>query len=324
MERSADKVQYIRTCSIWRALEIFGDVPTLLILQSYWLGARRFDDFCRSTGLLKTVVSGRLKKLVENHCLVKVAYTERPRRFEYKATEELLDMFPTALAMLHWERKWGSAKGKIDIRVTHSKCGELTDPHSACVSCRGEVDARDIDWEPGPGIGEMPAVYSRRRRQTSQSNGETTELLDEVTQIIGDRWSALVLRAVFTGLNQFQEILEDTAISTNILADRLADLCDGGVLRRVEEPNDLRRANYRLTDKGRDIYPILITLLQWGDKWRPAPQGPPLLLTHRPCGERLEIIMACSSCAHEVMPHDTSVEVLSDERRIDYGARRRA
>lgn len=324
MGSNSGKVQYIRTCSIWRALEIFGDAPTLLILQSYWLGARRFDDFCRSTGLLKTVVSGRLKKLIRNNCLVKVAYRERPRRFEYRATEELLDLFPTALAMLHWERKWGSTNGKIDIRIVHSPCGELTDPLPACASCGEEVDARDSAWEPGPGIGEMPAVYSRRRRKTSQSTGETTELLDDITQLIGDRWSALILRSVFTGLNQFQEILDDTAISTNILADRLAELCDEGILRRVEEPNDMRRANYRLTDKGRDIYPILITLMQWGDKWRPAPEGPPLLLTHRPCDEPLEIVMACSNCGQEVAPQDTSVEIFRDKRRLDLRARRRA
>jgi DNA-binding HxlR family transcriptional regulator len=323
MGNSAGKVQHIRTCSIWRALEIFGDAPTLLILQSYWLGARRFDDFCRSTGLLKTVVSGRLKKLIQNHCLVKVAYRERPKRYEYHATEELLDLFPTALAMLHWERQWGSTKGKVDIRVTHSACGELTDPHPACASCGGEVHARDVSWEPGPGIGEMPAIYSRRRRQTSQSTGEATELLDDITQLIGDRWSALILRSVFTGLNQFQEILDNTAVSTNILADRLAELCDGGVLYRVEEPKDMRRANYRLTDKGRDIYPILITLMQWGDRWRPAPEGPPLVLTHRPCNESLEIVMACSCCDERVDPRDTSVEVFRKDERLVIGARRR-
>ena len=324
MGNPTGKVQYIRTCSIWRALEIVGDAPTLLILQSYWLGARRFDDFCRSTGLLKTVVSGRLKKLMQNDCLVKVAYRERPKRYEYHATEELLDLFPTALAMLHWERKWGSKKGKIDIRVTHSSCGKLTDPSPACASCRGDVDARDVTWEPGPGIGEMPATYSRRRRQTSQSTGETTELLDDITQLIGDRWSALILRSVLTGLSQFQEILDDTAISTNILAARLAELCEGGVLRKVEEPKDMRRANYRLTDKGRDIYPILITLMQWGDRWRPAPEGPPLLLTHRPCRDSLDIIMACSCCGEKVDPRDTSVEVFREDERLVIGDRRRA
>jgi len=324
MNSSAGNVQFIRTCSIWRALEIFGDAPTLLILQSYWLGARRFDDFCRSTGLLKTVVSGRLKNLITNNCLVKVAYRDKPRRFEYRATQELLDCFPAALAMLHWERQWGSKNGKIDIQVTHMPCGELTDPFPACSSCNRAVDARDTSWEPGPGIGEMPAIYSRRRRRTSQLNGETTELLNDITRVIGDRWSALILRSVFTGLNQFQEILDDTAISTNILADRLAELCETGILRRVEEPNDMRRANYRLTDKGRDIYPILITLMQWGDKWRPAAEGPPLLLTHLPCAESLEIVMACSSCGAEVAPRDTKVEIFRDDQKLDAGGRLRA
>ncbi|MGI9247564.1 MAG: winged helix-turn-helix transcriptional regulator, partial [Woeseiaceae bacterium] len=221
MTISRRKAQLIRTCSIWRALEILGDVPTLLIMQSYWLGARRFDDFCRSTGLLKTVVSGRLKKLVRDNCLVKVVYTEKPRRFEYKATTVFLGFFPTALAMLRWERKWGKKSGKINIHVKHLTCDEKTAPHPVCASCRREVDARDVSWEPGPGIGHMPATYSRRRRQTTQSTGETTELLDDIIRVIGDRWSSLIVRSIFTGINQFQEILDDTAISTNILTDRL-------------------------------------------------------------------------------------------------------
>jgi len=324
MEKTDKKAQLIRTCSIWRALEIFGDVPTLLIVQSYWLGARRFDDFHRSTGLLKTVVSGRLKKLIGNNCLVKVAYSERPRRFEYKATEELLDLFPMALAMLHWERKWGNTKGKINIRVTHSTCGEITDPHPVCRCCREDVDARRVSWEPGPGIGYMPAVYGRRRRQISQSVGETTELLDNIIQVIGDRWSSLIVRSIFSGINQYQGILEDTAISTNILADRLAELCDRGILHKVEQPNDMRRANYKLTDRGRDIYPIIITLMQWGDKWRPAPEGPPLLLTHEPCGKPLEIVLACSSCGEEVLPQDSSSELFRKRKRIELRTRRPA
>ena len=324
MAKPANNVQLIRTCSIWRALEIFGDAPTLLVVQSYWLGARRFDDFCRSTGLLKTVVSGRLKKLVGNNCLVKVAYSERPSRFEYKATEELLDLFPTALAMLHWERRWGNKAGKIEVRTSHSTCGRTTEPHPVCKCCREEIDARDVSWKPGPGIGHMPATYGRRRRRTSQAMGETTKLLDDIVRIVGDRWSSLILRSVFTGINQFQEILDDTAISTNILSDRLAELCDGGILYKVEDPDDMRRANYRLTDKGRDIYPILIALMQWGDKWRPAPEGPPLLLTHTICGKPLEVVLACSSCNEKVDPRDASAELFREEQSVTLGARLRA
>ena len=307
--KRASNVQLIRTCSIWRALEIIGDTPTLLITQSYWLGARRFDDFCQQTGLLKTVVSDRLKRLIDNDCLVKIAYSERPKRYEYKATQQFLDFFPTALAMLWWERKWGARDGKIDIRLTHTACGQVTEPRPVCKSCGEEIDPRDVSWKPGPGVGLMPATYSRRRRQTSPAARETA-LPDAIVRIIGDRWATLILRSIFTGINQFQEIVEDTAISTNILADRLADLAEQDIITGIEDPNDMRRTNYKLTEKGRSVYPVLLTLLEWGDKWRPAPEGPPLILTHNPCGKQLKAVMACSACGERVDPRDTSYELL--------------
>jgi len=301
-------VHMIRTCSIWRTLEIIGDLPTLLLMESYWLGARRFDEFCNDTGLLKTVVSDRLKKLIDNECMTKVAYSKRPARYEYKATKQFLEFYPTALAMLYWERKWGLRSGKIMVRLRHRKCGAATRPRPVCKCCREEIDACDVSWKEGPGVGLMKADYSRRRRPSGAGAGVSTPLLDEIAQIIGDRWSTLILRSIFTGLNTFQEILEDTAISTNILSERLVDLCRDSVLKRVGDEADARRAHYRLTNKGRDIYPIILSLLEWGDKWRPSPKGPPLLLTHKSCGKPLELEMACQACGEDVKARDVAFE----------------
>jgi len=283
-------------------------------MESYWLGSRRFDEFCRQTGLLKSVVSNRLKRLIKNDCLEKVAYNEKPKRFEYKATERYLDLFPLALAMLHWERQWSDKTGKLEVLLTHKTCNEITDPFPACKACQTEINPRDVSWEVGPGVGLMEATYSRRRRQIAEPEN-ATKLLDEVIRIIGDRWATLILRSLFSGINQFQEILEDTAIATNILSNRLADLCDEDIIYAAEVPDDLRRIEYKLTDKGISIYPILIALLQWGDKWLPAPEGPPLLLTHNVCGKPLEIEMACSACDEEVLPNQTSYELQVSKHR---------
>ena len=109
----SQNIKYIRTCSIWRALEVIGDKPTLLIMESYWMGSRRFADFQAQTGLLKTVISNRLQKLIDAGCMEKVLYSQRPRRFEYRATEKFLDIYPTALCMLHWERNGVSKRVKL-------------------------------------------------------------------------------------------------------------------------------------------------------------------------------------------------------------------
>ncbi len=316
VNKAPDKVKLIRTCSIWRSLEIVGDTPTLLIMESYWFGARRFDEFCRQTGLLKTVVSDRLKRLIRNDCLVKVAYSEKPRRFEYKGTEQFLDLFPMALAMLHWERKWSQKPNALEVKLTHTPCRAATEPLPVCKSCRAEISPRDVSWKVGPGVGQMEATYSRRRRQTAES-GSNTKLLDEVIRIVGDRWATLILRSLFSGINQFQEILEDTGMATNILSDRLSELCQERVLYTVDVPGDSRRIEYKLTEKGIGIYPILLTLLEWGDKWRPAPEGPPLLLTHNLCGKPLKIEMACSACNKEILVTDTSFELKISNSRGD-------
>ncbi|MDO6694489.1 helix-turn-helix domain-containing protein [Aliiglaciecola sp. 3_MG-2023] len=298
-------VKLIQTCSIWRALEIIGDSPVLLIMESYWLGARRFDEFCQQTKLLKPVVSNRLKRLIDKGCMVKVAYSERPKRYEYKATEKFIDLYPVALAMLHWERQWGQKSGKLEIVLTHKSCGNITDPFPACESCGTEISPLDVSWETGPGAGEMEAKYSARRRKTSKSASSTT-LLDDSIQIIGDRWGMLIFRSLFSGVNQFQGILKATYIATNILSNRLSELCEDGFLTTTEVAGDSRRIQYKLTKKGISIYPIILTLMQWGDKWLPSPEGPPLLLTHTICGDPLKLEMICSCCKKEVYPTDTS------------------
>lgn len=311
--------KFIRTCSIWRSLEVIGDAPTLLILESFWFGARRFDEFQKRTGLLKTVVSDRLKKLVQADCLRKVAYSERPPRYEYQATEKLRDLFPVSLAMLYWERKWGALEGKLRITLRHKTCGETTSPKPVCGSCRKDINPADSDWREGPGVGMMLAKYSRRRRRTAgaESLNHSTTLFDEISSIIGDRWSTLIIRSIFTNLNKFDEIREDTQIATNVLSERLAHLCEEGILIKQPLAEQTGRHCYRLTDKGKGIYPILLFLLVWGDKWYAAPEGAPLILTHRPCGEPLFPEMACSACGETVKLGELEVEQIEPDIKRD-------
>ena len=125
----------IRSCSIWRTLEIIGDTPILLLMESYWLGSRRFDQFQKQTGLQKPVVSNRLQKLIAAGCLEKVAYMEKPKRYEYRGTEKFYDFYHAALSMLNWERVWADKTGKTQIILTHKNCGQATEPFPACGGC---------------------------------------------------------------------------------------------------------------------------------------------------------------------------------------------
>jgi len=302
--------KFIRTCSIWRALETVGDTPTLLIIESSWLGARRFDDFRRRTGLLKALLSSRLKQLVAAKVFKKVPYSDSPKRYEYRVTQKGRALYWTSLMMLRWERRWGNRDGKINIVLRHKTCGNLFDPTPSCKACGDEVVARDVDWEEGPGVGWMAATYSRRRRQRDLGGSEArTTLMDEVAQLTGDRWSSLILRSVFTGLRKFDEIRKDTAIATNILSERLSWLVNLDVLEPHAYSTSPQRFEYRLTEKGIDYYPVLLMLMQWGDSWYAAPEGPPLILQHRPCGNELQTEVTCSACGEPIDPKDVEFTV---------------
>lgn len=299
--------KFIRTCSIWRALEVVGDTSVLLILEASWIGARRFDEFRVRTGLLQTLLSDRLKRLLAADVLARAPYSVAPPRFEYRMTRKGLDLYWPALMMLRWERRWGAPDGKLRLQLKHRTCGQIFEPVPTCLRCGDEISARDVDWTEGPGVGWMAARYSRRRQQRHATEGGSSLMVD-VAQITGDRWASLVLRSIFTGLRRFDEIHRDTAMATNILSERLSWLTARGVIRA----HDLggRRSEYRLTEKGIDYYPILLMLLQWGDKYYVSPEGPPLLLRHKADGHDLEAAVTCSCCSQPVEAHDVTFEVI--------------
>jgi DNA-binding HxlR family transcriptional regulator len=102
--------------------------------------------------------------------------------------------------------------------------------------------------------------------------------LPAALEAMGERWSFLILRGAFNGLAHFEEFQSTLGIARNILSNRLARLVDNGILKREPDPADRRKVAYRLTDKGRDLLPVLIALRQWGERWvSGAPSNPVLV-----------------------------------------------
>lgn len=105
---------------------------------------------------------------------------------------------------------------------------------------------------------------------------------------VGERWSFLILRGAFNGLRHFEEFQSTLGIARNILSNRLARLVESGILERQPDPADRRRVTYRLTEKGRDLLPVLLSLRQWGEKWISGKPSNPVLvdrLTRQPIAE---------------------------------------
>lgn len=113
--------------------------------------------------------------------------------------------------------------------------------------------------------------------------------------LIGDRWSVLVLRDVFRGVRRFEELHGDLGVSRAVLSDRLRRLTDAGVLTRVQYQRRPDRFEYRLTEMGRELSPVLVALLRWGDRWVGA-GDPTAVLVHAPCDTELHQAFWCPTC----------------------------
>jgi DNA-binding HxlR family transcriptional regulator len=118
-------------------------------------------------------------------------------------------------------------------------------------------------------------------------------------EIVGEWWSLLIVRDAFLGVRRFDDFQVRLGISRNILTQRLTRLTSYGILSRELYREHPPRYEYRLTDKGRDLWHVLTAMRQWGDRWA-APDGPPLVVTHVGCGEVTEAIAVCSACGESL------------------------
>jgi DNA-binding HxlR family transcriptional regulator len=138
-------------CSIARALELIGERWTILIVRDAFLGIRRFDEFQRSLGISRGVLSERLDHLVEAGILERSPYQERPPRYEYRMTDKGRDLWPVTMALVKWGDRYYAENGP-PRQFFHRGCGgEVTD-HLACSKCAAELTVRDVEAKPGPGL----------------------------------------------------------------------------------------------------------------------------------------------------------------------------
>jgi DNA-binding HxlR family transcriptional regulator len=125
--------------------------------------------------------------------------------------------------------------------------------------------------------------------------------MDRALQVVSTRSAVLLMREVFYGVSRFDDLTARVGISEPVAAARLKELVAEGLLVRepYREPGQRTRFAYQLTEKGADLLPVLVGLLQWGDRWAPADGGGPVELTHRGCGEPVRAELRCAA-GHEV------------------------
>ncbi|MFD8479565.1 winged helix-turn-helix transcriptional regulator [Kitasatospora sp. NPDC059673] len=126
--------------------------------------------------------------------------------------------------------------------------------------------------------------------------------------VVGERWSLLIVREALDGASRFGDFRARLGIASNLLSTRLDSLVAAGVLQRVpyREPGDRQRYEYRLTEKGADLRPTVIALLEWGDKYLADEQGPSVVVRHRSsegsrCDEPVALVLECAA-GHTHLP----------------------
>lgn len=126
-------------------------------------------------------------------------------------------------------------------------------------------------------------------------------------EVIGERWTLLVLRDAFYGRTRYDEFQRSLGIATNVLSSRLKKLVDTGIFEQAEGP----RGAYQLTQQGRDLLPVLMSIKQWGEAYELNPGGPSTKIVHGPCGHELGANLRCGHCGESIAIEELRITLLS-------------
>lgn len=301
--------------SVTRAIRLLGDRWSILVIRDAFQGVRRFEDFLERTGAPRATLASRLRALVNGRILDRVPARDAPGRHEYRLSERGRDLYPLSLVAWSWERRWVPRGGGIPPRLYHRSCGHEMRPELACGHCGRPLSLRDVSYRARPGRPDREAGRPPRLRRLSSATADTHRgtqaALTHIADIVGDPWTPLVLAASFFGLRRFDDLRRELGIASNILAARLELLVRQGILERRLYQRQPARHDYRLTDKGRDLFPYALVLNAWGDRWLATAAGPPYTLRHDACGHEAAPVVRCSHCRAAVAPQDVTTTRLT-------------
>ena len=130
----------------------------------------------------------------------------------------------------------------------------------------------------------------------------------QALEVVGEWWTLLILRDCFLGVRRFDDFQRSLGIARNVLNTRLQRLVEAGVLERRRYQERPERFEYRLTEKGIDLWPAIMTLMKWGDRHYAPPKGPPRVVRHRDCGGEVTLNLTCDACGAPLTARDVYSE----------------
>ena len=192
------------------------------------------------------------------------------------------------VSIWEWERRWVPEHAEGLPSMHHIECGADFAPVMTCHACGEEASEKDVvaQWGPsGSWPRSIPVAATRRRSEGDQAAG----LFPQTMSVMGNRWGFALLVAAFVGTSRFTDFQTQLGASPGSLADRLSIFTANGVFVVAD-------SRYRLTEKGRALFPVLVCALQWAQRWFTAPEGPAVVLTHSACDQRFEAVLVCDQC----------------------------
>ncbi len=281
------------TNAIGRMLGLLGDEWNLLIIQQAVLGATRYSHFTARLPISNAVLTNRLRTLVAEGLLTQVDGGYRP-------TARSRSLWPLLVLIWEWERTWVPERADRLPDMSHQDCGRSFSPVLRCMACGRPAEPGTVNLTLGPsGPWERcTPVSATRRRSDSRTSAGQAGLFPETMSVLGNRWAAALLVSAFLGASRFSEFQSRLGAPPSPLTERLQTFSEIGVLEPHQGTGE--RAIYLLTDKGRAFFPILVTAMQWAQRWYRAPEGPAIVMTHRDCGSAFTGELACGRCTQRL------------------------
>lgn len=300
-----------RISSVLRALDVLADPWSYLVLREAFFGVRRFDVFQRNLTIARNILTQRLERLVAARVLRRVLYQKRPRRYEYWLTDAGKDFYPAIVALMIWGDRWRPSPGGPPLELFHKDCSKPLHPQVICKSCHQVVSPFDVTVRDGPGAGPErgPAPLPTRASGSAPYLRGRPCSVARTLSVIGRRWAYRTLRESFFGVKRFDHLQNNLGIARNILSRQLLQLVKDGILSRRKYQDRPQRYEYVLTPAAVDLYPALLLLMVWGDRWRRPKGGVPTLLKHRTCGKTLTPVLVCGACGEGVTVNRVSYKM---------------
>lgn len=288
-----DAVSGPPTTSLRRALRLLGDPWTMLILKEAFNGERRFSGFQKQLNIPKQTLSLRLTHLCHEQMMYRRQVSPTHTTLEYALTTKAFDLQQAMYSIWLWHEANPSDVSVLPFEIVHRNCGQPISARYCCMHCRDEITSGGVTVEHTHPLQFDPRDRLARRNDaavTAAGDGGADKMV--AASLVGDIVCNEILYMLFQSPAHLRAIADGLDLGMSVARGRLEKL---RLLGLVEERREGRKLTYRVLPKAEKIYPLLLSISDWGDRWCNGGQPPPEVRVHT-CGELVHGRFRCDHC----------------------------